>query len=85
MNYSDIPIETLGREIGMGRNNLYHLLRTFKILRSNNMPQEKYRGLGFFKILHHNISTKNGSSIKEQILLTPKGARWLKKIISAMA
>lgn len=80
----DITIGALAKKLNLGRNNLYHLLRTCNILTSENLPHIRYKGMGYFKILTHEIPTKNGIAIKKQTLLTPKGAGWLKEKISLL-
>lgn len=77
----DITVEQLGKQLGIGRNNLYHFLRTCGVLRKNNLPQTRFKGLGLFKLLPHKIETGNDEIITHQTLFTPKGAAWFREKI----
>lgn len=61
---------------GIGRNNLFKLLRQKEILRSpSNEPYQRYVDSGYFEVVH---TEKNGRKFS-QTLVTGKGMEWINK------
>lgn len=65
---------------GLGRNNLFALLRKKGILRYNNEPYQQYAGEdGYFKIICKTYSTIIDEKTYTQTLVTPKGMSFINK------
>lgn len=80
MDDKDITVGTLADQLGVGRNNLYSLLRTCGVFNKANMPHQRFKGMGLFKILPHTIPTHTDKVIiANQALFTPKGAEWFRE------
>lgn len=62
----------------LGRNKLFALLRTQKVLRGNNEPYQTYVNRGYFEL---SSVVKNGYTFA-QTLVTPKGMSWINKKLS---
>lgn len=60
---------------GIGRNNLFAILRNREVLRSNNEPYQRYIDNGYFKLV---TGAKNGFKFA-QTLVTGKGMSWINK------
>ncbi len=60
---------------GIGRNNLFAILRNRDVLRNNNEPYQRYVNSGYFKVV---AGTKNGFKYT-QTLVTGKGMSWIRK------
>lgn len=87
---SDRQLNIVAKELNVGPNNLYKLLRNKKVLFINaedrNVPYQSYIDLGYFKISHKNYKKEKtddeGNKTKIKIgysltLITPKGVAWL--------
>ena len=59
---------------GIGRNNLFKLLRDKKILQSNNQPYQEYIDRGYFRVIEQRWTTTNGDTkISIKTLVYQKG------------
>lgn len=64
--------------LGTGRNRLYSWMRTYKILRSNNEPYQKYINAGYFEV-KENPTGNELNYVYAQPFITPTGLQWLQK------
>lgn len=66
---------------GMGRNNLFELLRNKKILMNNNCPYQKYVDGGYFRVLEQKFCKPNGDTcINIKTLVYQKGVDYIRKV-----
>ena len=69
---------------GLGRNKLFELLRTKKILDSRNIPYKKFQDAGYFKIIENKNSDKFGKErVTTKTVVFQKGLDYLRKILRA--
>lgn len=69
---------------GLGRNKLFELLRTRKILDSRNIPYKKFQDAGYFKIIENKNSDKFGKErVTTKTVVFQKGLDYLRKILRA--
>ncbi|OGD52561.1 hypothetical protein A3K80_09225 [Candidatus Bathyarchaeota archaeon RBG_13_38_9] len=61
--------------LGTGRNRLFSWMRTYKILRANNEPYQKYIEAGYFEVKENPA----GDYLNAQTFVTPTGLQWLQK------
>jgi anti-repressor protein len=61
--------------LGTGRNRLFSWMRTYKILRENNEPYQKYIEAGYFEVKEN----PTGDYLNTQTFVTPTGLQWLQK------
>jgi len=67
---------------GMGRNNLFSLLRDKKIFDRNNIPYQQYVDLGYFRVLEQKYSVPNGETkINIKTMVFQKGIDFIRKNI----
>ena len=67
---------------GMGRNNLFSLLRNKKIFDKNNIPYQQYVDLGYFRILEQKYTVPNGETkINIKTMVFQKGIDFIRKNI----
>jgi len=67
---------------GMGRNNLFSLLRNKKIFDRNNIPYQQYVDLGYFRILEQKYTVPNGEiKINIKTMVFQKGIDFIRKNI----
>ena len=45
---------------GIGRNNLFALLRNYKVLKGDNQPYQKYIDMGYFRVIESKFNKPNG-------------------------
>lgn len=66
---------------GIGRNNLFKLLRDKKILQSNNQPYQEYIDRGYFRVIEQRWTTANGDTkISIKTLVYQKGLDYIRKV-----
>lgn len=66
---------------GIGRNNLFKLLRDKKILQSNNQPYQEYIDRGYFRVIEQRWTTANGDiKISIKTLVYQKGLDYIRKV-----
>lgn len=67
---------------GIGRNNLFEILRDHKILRKNNEPYQKYIDNGMFRTIEQKYNMPDGSQrINIKTLVYQKGVDYIRKIL----
>lgn len=67
-------------EKGLGRNNLYRLLRTKKILDGSNRPYQSFVNQGYFVVKPAATYVAYGNLCQQYVTyLTPKGVQWALK------
>ena len=68
---------------GLGRNNLFQLLRDKKILQANNQPYQSYVDRGYFRVLEQKWQTPEGvTKISIKTLVYQKGLDYIRKIVN---
>lgn len=66
---------------GLGRNKLFELLRSKKILMNNNLPYQKYVDLGYFEVVEISKPKANGDlMVFTKTLVTQKGLDFINKV-----
>ena len=67
---------------GMGRNNLFSLLRDKKIFDRNNIPYQQYVDIGYFRVLEQKYTVPNGETkINIKTMVFQKGIDFIRKKI----
>lgn len=67
---------------GLGRNNLFELLRSRKILDRNNQPYQKYVDCGYFRIIESRYTVPTGETkISLKTVVFQKGLEFIRKLI----
>lgn len=77
------PIANVAKTLGLGRNNLYTILRNGKILMKNNLPYQKYIDSGYFRVKQSIIQRKTTSLVKQQTFVTTKGINFIYKCLKS--
>ena len=68
-----------------GRNKLFDILRTEKILMGNNMPYQKYVDCGYFRTVEQKYSTPDGEvRINVKTLVYQKGVEYIRKVLTKL-
>lgn len=66
----------------LGRNKLFELLRSNKILMPNNQPYQKYIDLGYFRTIEQKYTKPDGSThISIKTVVYQKGLDYIRKIV----
>lgn len=68
-------------DIEMGRNKTFAYLRKKQLLRSTNLPYQRYMDQGWFVVTVNLIETDRGTFQNKQTLITPKGQQAILKMI----
>lgn len=69
----------------VGRNKLFDILRTEKILMGNNMPYQKYVDCGYFRTVEQKYSTPDGEvRINVKTLVYQKGVEYIRKVLTKL-
>ena len=67
---------------GVGRNKLFEVLRTKKILQPNNIPYQTFVDRGYFRVLEQKYTTSKGEiKINIKTMVFQKGVDYIRKII----
>jgi anti-repressor protein len=67
---------------GKGRNVLFKILRTEKILRDNNEPYQEFIDRGYFRLLEQKYTKPDGTTcINTKTLVYQKGLSFIKKVL----
>ena len=67
---------------GLGRNNLFSLLRKRKILDKNNIPYQQFVDLGYFRVLEQRYTVPNGETkINIKTMVFQKGVDFIRNIV----
>ncbi len=68
---------------GMGRNNLFSLLRDKKVLDKNNIPYQQFVDMGYFRVLEQKYTVPNGEiKINIKTMVFQKGVDFIRKKIN---
>lgn len=67
------------KNINIGRNRLFELLRIHKILMNDNQPYQRYIDAGYFKINEYTYNSLGQTKINRQTLVTGKGQLYIAK------
>lgn len=66
----------------VGRNKLFDILRTQKVLMSDNMPYQKYVDAGYFRVIEQKWTGKDGMpQISYKTLVYQKGIDYIRKLL----
>ena len=66
----------------VGRNKLFEILRTEKILMQNNMPYQKYVDNGYFRTIEQKYATPDGEvRVSIKTLVYQKGVDYIRKVL----
>ena len=80
-----IPMEAVAKTMGIhgiGRNNLFKLLRDKKILKENNLPYQEFVDRGYFRVVESKYTKASGETcIYIKILVYQKGVDYIRKMI----
>lgn len=78
-NYQTMAI--VAKSLGIGRNNLFKLLKQKKVLMENNTPYQRYMDSGYFVVKEKPIKMGGQVINKPQTYVTPKGVSYLDKLL----
>ena len=68
---------------GLGRNNLFELLRNRKVLDRNNQPYQKFVDSGYFRIIESRYTLPTGEvKISLKTVVFQKGLAYIRKLIA---
>jgi prophage antirepressor-like protein len=71
---------------GIGRNNLFEILRNKGILMPNNQPYQRYVDAGYFRVIEQKYSKPDGSTnISIKTLVYQKGLDFIRKLVTKTA
>lgn len=80
-----IPMEAVAKTIGIpgvGRNNLFKILRDKKILKEDNIPYQEYVDRGYFRVVESKYTKASGETcIYIKTLVYQKGIDYIRKLI----
>jgi|WetSurMetagenome_2_1015567.scaffolds.fasta_scaffold00725_2 phage antirepressor YoqD-like protein len=69
-------------DCGMGRNQIFDILRNSGVLQQNNVPYQKFVDAGLFRVVEQKYSTSDGSvHINIKTLVYQKGIDYIRKVI----
>ena len=64
---------------GIGQNNLFRLLRNFKILMDNNIPYQEYCDRGYFRVIEQKFTKDGEPCITFKTLVYQRGLDFIRK------
>ena len=68
---------------GLGRNNLFELLRQKGVLMQNNQPYQKYIDCGYFRTIESSFTKPDGTThINIKTVVYQKGLDFIRKVVS---
>lgn len=67
---------------GVGRNNLYKILREKKILLDSNAPRQQYMNQGYFRVREVTVRRGFDINIEIQTLVYQKGIQFISKVVN---
>lgn len=68
---------------GLGRNNLFEILRDKKILMQDNKPYQKYIDSGYFRVIEQKYTKPDGETVVSfKTLVYQKGIDYIRKIVA---
>lgn len=68
-------------DMGIGRNNLFKILRDKKILMDNNIPYQRYINSGYFKSVERTTRVNNVDKIYIVTFVKQKGLDYIRKLL----
>ena len=68
-------------DMGMGRNKLYAFLRDKGILRSNNVPYQRYVDAGYFKLVESKVDNGESTMVFTATFVKQRGIDYIRKLI----
>ena len=68
-------------DMGIGRNNLFKILRDKKILMNNNVPYQRYINLGYFKSVERTTRVDNVDKMYIVTFVKQKGLDYIRKLL----
>jgi anti-repressor protein len=80
-----VPIGDVAKVLGikgLGRNNLFELLRDKKVLMNNNRPYQKYVDNGYFRVIEQHYTVQGEEQINFKTLVYQKGIDYIRKIVA---
>ena len=68
---------------GVGRNNLFSILRDKGILMANNLPYQEFVDRGYFRVIEQKYTKPNGETcISIKTLVYQRGVEYIRKVVS---
>lgn len=67
---------------GVGRNNLYKILKAKKILMADNIPYQQYIERGYFKVVENYYMAGDNKVITKTTYVKQKGVDYIRKLLS---
>lgn len=68
-------------DMGVGRNQLFKILRNRGILMANNQPYQKYINQGYFSLVEESYERIDGTGIYSKTVVKQKGLDFIRKIL----
>lgn len=68
-------------DCGLGRNQLFELLRIHEIVNHKNEPYQRFIDQGLFEVSLYAVKIGNSSKMKSTTLVTPKGIEYINKLV----
>ena len=68
-------------DMGMGRNKLYAFLRNKGVLRSNNVPYQRYVDAGYFKLVESKVDNGESTMVFTATFVKQRGIDYIRKLI----
>lgn len=68
---------------GVGRNNLYKILKARKILMADNIPYQQYIERGYFKVVENYYMAGDNKVITKTTYVKQKGVDYIRKLLSS--
>ena len=78
------PMGDVAKALGVGRNNLYKILRSNNLLMSNNLPYQRYIDCGYFEVIERPVVMGDQTVNKGQTFVTPKGIDYIGRMLTGM-
>ena len=74
----------VAKALGVGRNNLFKILRGNSLLMSNNLPYQRYIDCGYFEVIERPVVMGDQTVNKGQTFVTPKGIDYIGRMLTGM-
>lgn len=65
----------------IGRNKLFRLLRELHVLKSDNIPYQKYIDLGYFKVIESSVFIKDAPNVCLKTVVFQKGVDYINRVV----
>ena len=73
--------KALYKDFGMGRNNMFRVLREKGILMANNEPKQVYIDRGYFRVVERRFEVRGKMKVGTQTLVYQKGVNFICKLL----